>query len=266
MIVGQNYIVSLTFKNIGSSTWTSANLYRLGSQNPQDNGTWNNGRVELSKSVGPQEGTQEEYTFTFNIRAPATPGTYDFRWRMVRDGVEWFGAYSSNLRIQVKSSNNTSATNPVPPPSSTAGNVPYFYLIKSSNTLANWDIDKAIDHNPDTIYSSQMYASAYPPANSLHIEAYLPNYATVRYLKMKARMFNGRPLAFPRSYRVHVTNSNNTKWIYTNNISVVPDSNGVALIDLGSSYYTTGLHLVIDQLGTDDFNNYYLQIAEMRFL
>jgi len=37
MTVGQSYSVSVTMKNSGTSTWTAATGYKLGSQNPQDN-------------------------------------------------------------------------------------------------------------------------------------------------------------------------------------------------------------------------------------
>ena len=37
------YITSVTFLNSGSVTWTDADNYHLGSQNPQDNLTWGAG-------------------------------------------------------------------------------------------------------------------------------------------------------------------------------------------------------------------------------
>jgi hypothetical protein len=42
-------------------------------------------------------------TFTFNVVAPATPGTYDFQWQMVDDHVTWFGGLTPNIRIVVTS-------------------------------------------------------------------------------------------------------------------------------------------------------------------
>lgn len=98
MNASQNYTVSVTMNNSGSSTWTT-DLYKLGSQNPQDNGTWGTGRVYLSSAVAPDS----NYTFTFTVTAPSTPGTYNFQWRMVKEGVEWFGALSTNVAINVTS-------------------------------------------------------------------------------------------------------------------------------------------------------------------
>jgi YD repeat-containing protein len=99
MQVGQQYNVAVTMRNTGTNTWTSATSYNLSSQNPQDNSTWGMTRVPLPSSVAP--GT--EVTFTFTVTAPATPGTYNFQWRMVQDGVAWFGDYTPNVSVTVAS-------------------------------------------------------------------------------------------------------------------------------------------------------------------
>ena len=97
MVAGKTYTVSVTMKNTGTTTWTAADAYRLGSQAPQDNFVWGLNRALLSKQVLPGE----EVTFTFDVTAPVIPGTYNFRWRMVRDSVEWFGDYSPNWAVSV---------------------------------------------------------------------------------------------------------------------------------------------------------------------
>lgn len=91
--------ISVTFLNNGSTTWTKALLYRLGSQNPQDNLTWGIGRVVLADnaSIAPNQ----QVTFTFNITAPATPGTYNLQWRMLRENVAWFGDFTPNDAVTV---------------------------------------------------------------------------------------------------------------------------------------------------------------------
>jgi hypothetical protein len=38
-------------------------------------------------------------TFAFQVRAPAQGGLYDFQWRMVQDGAEWFGNLSANRPV-----------------------------------------------------------------------------------------------------------------------------------------------------------------------
>src|SRR5947207_10662850 len=97
MEAGVVYAVSVTVRNDGSETWTDAGLYRLGSQNPQDNGTWGTGRGALPGPVAPGD----QVTFNFNVTAPSTPGSYNFPWRMVQDGVEWFGDYTPNGVVDV---------------------------------------------------------------------------------------------------------------------------------------------------------------------
>ena len=93
-------------QNNGAATWSTANNYRLGSQNPQDNGTWGLGRVDLPASVAPGG----QVPFNFNVTAPSNPGTYNFQWRMVHDGVAWFGDYSPNVVVTVSSASTPAPT------------------------------------------------------------------------------------------------------------------------------------------------------------
>jgi RHS repeat-associated protein len=97
MMAGQSYPVSVKMKNTGSNTWPLGGNHLLGSQNPADNSTWGVGRAVVPASVAPNG----EVTFNFAVTAPATPGTYNFQWRMVQEYLEWFGDYSTNLPITV---------------------------------------------------------------------------------------------------------------------------------------------------------------------
>lgn len=82
---GQVFNVSVTFRNRGV-LWNSARNYRLGAVGDSDPFTAFN-RVNLTSEVGPGV----THTFNFTMTAPTTPGTYTTDWRMVRDGVTWFG-------------------------------------------------------------------------------------------------------------------------------------------------------------------------------
>jgi hypothetical protein len=109
MTAGQSYSVSVTMRNTGNSTWTCFDgncAYKLGSQNPQDNGTWGTGRVYIPSSVTVPPGT--DYTFNFTVTAPSSPGYYNFQWRMVNESVEWFGEYTPNVVINVTGGGGTS--------------------------------------------------------------------------------------------------------------------------------------------------------------
>lgn len=88
---GSSFPASVTMTNTGGSTWTAATNYRLGSQSPQDNTTWGTSRVYLPYSVSPGGSV----TFSGNLSAPTTPGTYTFAWKMLQETVQWFGATCS---------------------------------------------------------------------------------------------------------------------------------------------------------------------------
>jgi hypothetical protein len=99
---GSTASVSVTMRNTGNTTWDST--YRLGSQNPQDNGTWGFGRVFLAPGETIAPGLSK--TFTFTVTMPSAAGVYNFQWRMVHEGVQWFGALTPN----------TTSTNAPPAP------------------------------------------------------------------------------------------------------------------------------------------------------
>lgn len=88
LVAGQTGSAAVTFWNTGSTTWTQADLYRLGSQSPQDNWIWGLNRVALPV---PTVYPGQQVTFSVTLTAPATPGRYSFVWQMVQDGVTWFG-------------------------------------------------------------------------------------------------------------------------------------------------------------------------------
>ncbi len=82
---GQSYNVSVTFRNRGV-VWSEARAFRLGAVGESDPFTGTTRRT-ISGEVRPGN----TYTFSFTMTAPTTPGTYTTDWRMVRDGVAWFG-------------------------------------------------------------------------------------------------------------------------------------------------------------------------------
>ncbi len=85
---GETITVSLTFKNTGSTTWTAASSYRLGSTGDAD--PFAAARQDLAPGESIAPGQQR--TFTFPFTAPSTPGSYTTDWQMLREGVAWFGA------------------------------------------------------------------------------------------------------------------------------------------------------------------------------
>jgi hypothetical protein len=98
MQAGQQYQVSVTMRNTGSNTWTSAS-HVLGAQNPHDNMIWG-GRIPLAG--GDSIGTNQTKTFSRTVTAPSTPGSYNFQWWMLNLGVAWFGDKSTNVLVDVQ--------------------------------------------------------------------------------------------------------------------------------------------------------------------
>jgi hypothetical protein len=94
---GKSFAASVTMHNTGTTRWSSTGGYRLGSQAPQDNSNWGINRVQLPGDVAP--GAQA--VFSFNVSAPQIPGRYDFQWKMVQDGVQWFGEATDNTVFNV---------------------------------------------------------------------------------------------------------------------------------------------------------------------
>jgi YD repeat-containing protein len=97
MVKGRSYSVSITMRNSGTTDWTVAGGYKLGSQSPQDNTTWGGSRVALPGTV--PAGAQ--VTFSFVVIAPSTPGTYAMQTRMIQEGVEWFGDLTPLVNVTV---------------------------------------------------------------------------------------------------------------------------------------------------------------------
>lgn len=92
-------VITVAVRNTGTSTWTQAAQFLLGSDSPMDNLTWGLGRCNFSGAETIAPGQLK--TFTFTITAPATAGTYPIQWRMLQEGVGWFGVPSPISWIKV---------------------------------------------------------------------------------------------------------------------------------------------------------------------
>lgn len=99
LLPGETLNALVKMRNVGSTPWTQAEGYKLGAQNPQDNMTWGTNRVVLPAGV--QVAPWQTFDFVWQIKAPSAPGTYNFQWRMVREGVRWFGDFTDNVRVKV---------------------------------------------------------------------------------------------------------------------------------------------------------------------
>lgn len=135
---GQNYNVSVTLRNIGNTTWaTATGMYSLGAIN--DNTFWGTHRVALPHAVSPGE------VVTFNwVVTPHEAGLREFHWRMVNDGVAWFGAASENIQVIVW------APEPpvLPPPYEPCGpDVPGCYQIPTSHPMPSDFVERFVERS-----------------------------------------------------------------------------------------------------------------------
>ena len=87
---GMTYPVSVTMKNVGTSTWTTGGAYTLTPYVHSD-GTWQQSATIVPTTTAPGQSV----TIPFTVTAPAAPGSYRFQWQMLHQGVNWFGAPTS---------------------------------------------------------------------------------------------------------------------------------------------------------------------------
>jgi hypothetical protein len=91
---GTPFTASITMRNIGTRPWEGKS-YRLGSVG--DSTIWGPHRVGLPRRIPPGK----HATFAISARAPRQPGKYRFEWRMLQEGVEWFGERSHAVIVHV---------------------------------------------------------------------------------------------------------------------------------------------------------------------
>ena len=121
MIVGRDYDVYVTMRNTGDTVWTQADEFKLGSTNPSGNVRWGFSRVDMDSTDSVAPGGEKKFVFT--ITAPSTQGTYNFQWKMVKEGATWFGETSTNVQIKV---------NPVPSSNLNLTEIPSTHMFGST--------------------------------------------------------------------------------------------------------------------------------------
>jgi glucose/arabinose dehydrogenase len=166
--------LSIVFRNTGTQTWTKGILgqeARLGIN--RDDTQWaplgvnwlSTNRVAAQTEQSVASGATG--TFTFQVRAPATPGTYTLHLRPVIDGTTWMEDQGVFLTITV----------PAPP-----GSVPRLVAtVVQSGLRIPWDLAFAPDGRmfvTERVGNILVYASAAPGAAQL-VNAPVPNIRAV---------------------------------------------------------------------------------------
>ena len=93
MEAGKSYSVNVKVRNDGWDTWTESATYRLGRAIVDEgikpkNSDYSSARSYITDKSSVLPGT--DYTFTFTLTAPNTPGNYDIYYDMIREGDCWF--------------------------------------------------------------------------------------------------------------------------------------------------------------------------------
>jgi hypothetical protein len=89
----------VVMRNSGGARWTRAAGYKLGTVDDSDPFYRGGTRVRLGDNDGIETG--QTHTFRFELQAPEARGEYLSDWRMVHEGVHWFGGAAAR-RIRVE--------------------------------------------------------------------------------------------------------------------------------------------------------------------
>jgi glucose/arabinose dehydrogenase len=136
MHAGETTMVSVSFWNTGLTTWSAANGYRLGSQSPHDGLTWGTSRADPPGLVAPGA----MVTVTFPVRAPTVAGQYEFQWRMLQEGVTWFGEPTPVQTVTVEgiAANDSQIVSEVVPDTVAAGGAYTAHITLLNTGTATW--------------------------------------------------------------------------------------------------------------------------------
>ena len=125
--------VTVRMKNTGSNTWNSTDNYRLGGVGDGSGIAAQFGATRFNIASGTNVATNQEYSFTFNITAPTTPGTYNLQYRMLQDGVAWFGDTLS-VNVTVHGTPTCTSAGPIIPVSGNTHTV-YAYGVNNATSV-----------------------------------------------------------------------------------------------------------------------------------
>ena len=155
-------------------------------------------------------------------------------------------------------------------PSTVAPNVTLysFDAAGTNDVIPGWPASSVLDGNPNTIYSSSLFASINndhtdPVGNPTYLFATLSSGpVNINEFILTARPGNQ---GFPLNYQIYTTPSAPSgQWtpigIYWNQ----PDATGKAVIGLPQTYSTAGILLIPQTIGADSSGNHYFQMADMQ--
>ena len=132
MSAGRQYYVSVTVKNEGITDWQESQGYKLGAVNDSDPFAGTRHYLNPGETVA----TDATRTFWFLMTAPTNTGTYTTDWRMVREGVRWFG-HPLVKQVVVKPAGISIGFQGVAPTLTISGAIGDSFVIQSAPELTN---------------------------------------------------------------------------------------------------------------------------------
>jgi hypothetical protein len=101
-VSGQQYQVTIGMKNTGMFPWSEERKIRLGTEHDGAGIAAQFGDYRITLPSGKQIPPGCEARFSFLITAPAQPGEYTLRYRMVWECALWFGEIIEKTIIVLK--------------------------------------------------------------------------------------------------------------------------------------------------------------------
>ncbi|MCB0363305.1 MAG: discoidin domain-containing protein, partial [Bdellovibrionales bacterium] len=130
-----------------------------------------------------------------------------------------------------------------------------------------WPASYLLDDNKYSCYSSNPGDMNNSQGEFIAAWFNLGSIVTIDKVMITPRIVDGKTIGFPSSFRLYVTTPDNLSWMLVrdfNKTDLPKDANGDYLLQLPQSYQTWGIHIVPNQLGTDDFNHYYFQLCGLK--
>jgi hypothetical protein len=123
----------------------------------------------------------------------------------------------------------------------------------------------AIDGNLGTSYCS--YPQVSSSNQTADLKVWFPSAQAARPINrvyLQSRMYAGQPIAFPKTYQIIMTSSDNITWVPVPGVfDKQPNSVGQVVINLPVTYWTRGIWIVPVELRQDEFSKYVFQLSEL---
>ncbi len=126
---------------------------------------------------------------------------------------------------------------------------------------SNWAPEKVFDGKVGTAYSSKGFVSARNDRGS-YLLFKLGEINSVSFLRLRARMNQGRPEGFPRLYRIYLSSTAGASWYSVGDFSAQPDSGGSLDLNFGRNHRVNAVKIEPVVLGQAGKGGFYFQMAE----